>query len=149
DSWARRHRVVAVLTVMAVVLVAMRGFGNEVIYNWTGPWFDRLIVRMADPPPDWAPDGVSVIGVPRYARMESLAQEKGVPGVSQSNHFSFRRLHGLLMQNLARSGALVVVWDVFFGESSSFDADFVRGVLALKDAPISVVVAVRKWWLGE
>jgi CHASE2 domain-containing sensor protein len=55
--------------------------------------------------------------------------------------FSWRPLHGLLMERLAEAGPAVVVWDVAFrGESELGDPILIRGVKALEARGIPVVI---------
>jgi hypothetical protein len=56
-----------------------------------------------------------------------------------------RRMHGRLMERLAGAGAKAVVWDITFIEPTEFDADFVRGVEALRESGAGTVVAIDTW----
>lgn len=147
----RRHPVLSLLAVLPLTLCLAQWVVAPFVADWTpaDAVYERWVTRAFAP---LAPaDGlklVRVVGVPDFAELETLAREQGLSGVTRDERTSFRRLHGRLMERLTRSGARAVAWDIAFEQPTAYDADFVRGVQALRKVNIPVVVAVPKWWHG-
>lgn len=79
-------------------------------------------------------------------RISSGGYDGLVPGLSADDRFTWRSLHGRLMERLARAAPIVVAWDYFFPISKpAHDPDFARGVAALRDAGVPVVVGAASY----
>jgi CHASE2 domain-containing sensor protein len=90
-------------------------------------------------------DDVVVVGLDdaSFSRIGDLAAAAGVEGVSPTNLYSLRRLHGALMRRLAMAEPRVVAWDIAFDSSQpEYDSAFLEGIEALHGAGARVVVAV-------
>lgn len=86
------------------------------------------------------PSGTTIIGFGDETLDAIRAKRIGadLPGLSADDPYSWRMLHGRLMEQLAVARPRVVVWDYYFPRPQpAFDDAFVRGVLAL-DAPVVV-----------
>lgn len=88
--------------------------------------------------------------------LKSMIAAAGVSGVSTERLYSLRRLHGYMMEKLAQTQAAAVAWDITFrtdpSESaikSEYDADFARGVRALRARDIDVIVGAESWKLDH
>ena len=91
-------------------------------------------------------DGVVVVAFDDafVAALPELAAEAGLTGIRKDDFLTWRQMHGVFMEALARGQPHVVCWDIVFGATSpENDAGFVRGVEALHEAGAEVVVAVR------
>lgn len=95
---------------------------------------------------DQSIDHVRLISLGDDADIASMAAAEGVEGVLRSDGRSLRRLHGRLMEKLAQSECVVVVFDIEFSGESAHDEYFVKGVRALKSSGIDVVVGTHQWW---
>ncbi|MBN1513833.1 MAG: protein kinase [Phycisphaerae bacterium] len=97
-------------------------------------------------------DDVVVIGLDdaTVQKIDELAHNTGLEGVSRSDAYSWRMLHGALMRRLASARPRVVVWDIAFrAEKPEFDRDFVAGMEALQQAGARVVLGVAETgWEG-
>lgn len=150
-SLIRRHRVLSMLAVIPISYAATEWIGVPLITEWTGA--DRMFERALTSAPLLASTRgmkwVRNIVVPSGEALAKFAKQQGVPGVSEDDPHSFRRLHGYLMERLADCGASVIVWDIGFREASDYDNDLVKGIDAVKNAGTPVIVAVPDWWLGK
>ena len=91
-------------------------------------------------------DGIVVVGISDDSLrvVPALAPVMGLGGVSADIR-TWRQVHGELMTRLAAARPRAVVWDYFFRTPQPEDGDFVRGVAALEDNRIPVVLAVRRF----
>jgi CHASE2 domain-containing sensor protein/tRNA A-37 threonylcarbamoyl transferase component Bud32 len=95
--------------------------------------------------PAWS-DDVVVVGLSdeSMALVATLAEERGLSGVTPENRISLRKLHGTLFADLARAGVRVVCFDGFFErEDPQFDVAFAEGAHRLHDAGARLLVGVR------
>ncbi len=144
---ARFHPIVAHLLVIAVTTLLVQSLAAPLVDKWTplNERYEQWLTVLFTPRMAAGFERVRVIAIRDGLDVEALARREGVEGVSASDRTSQRRLHGKLMQQLARSGARAVVWDVMFRTSRDFDADFVAGVRALRASGADVVVAAPNW----
>ncbi len=153
SAWLRRHPVLAQFIVIPLAVLLAVLLGGPLVYEWTpvDEWFQQLLtVPLVSPATQSPLSSVRVIAITDEDAMVRLAQRAQVPGVTAEKWRSMRRLHGRLMEKLARAGPRAVAWDITFNGETEYDHDFVRGVQALKAAGIDVVVAVDRWPLdGE
>lgn len=143
-----RHLITAHLAVIAAATVLAIGIGERLFFSWTraGLALDRVWTnQMAPTPAAAALQQVRVIALTDETDIAALAEQESLPGVSLSNRRSLRRLHGRLMERLARAGARAVAFDITFEGETPFDADFARGADALHDAGAEVMVNVTEW----
>ncbi len=143
-----------VITATAAFLAMM--IGDPLFFRWTqaGQLVDRFLTRALKTEPLATPAGptlqqVRIIGLTDESNVGALAERESLADVSLGNRRSLRRLHGRLMERLARTGVRAVAWDIAFENETPFDADFDRGVVALRNAGIEVVVNVIDWPLKE
>lgn len=78
-------------------------------------------------------------------KVSAMAQQEGFTDVSKENWKSLRRLHGRLMERLARSGVRAVVWDIKFVDAQPFNEDFIKGVKTLQSVGVNPVIGVERW----
>lgn len=107
----RRTRLAGALVATLVALLAAT-LGVRAAFQWSlaAPRVESWMIRVAVPPEPL--DRVRIIRFDSRdgARMESLAHDLGVRGVRGGDVRSFRRLHGKMMELLARSGVSAVGW---------------------------------------
>ncbi len=146
----RKHPVPANFGVVVLAALLASLLGGQFVFVLTpiNEWFEQLlgiwpISSAANP----AMSSVRVIAIEDGDELERLARREQVPGVTVDEWRSMRRLHGRLMEKLARAGPRVVAWDITFDGETPYDQDFVRGVHALRSAGVDVVVAVGRWCL--
>ncbi len=145
---ARRHPVLAMLG--AAVLAALLGdfLGVPLVHHWTsgGQAYKEMVASVPWPDGRRRFESVRIIRFTdgTMARAAELGKACGVEGLDNDNPARFRGLHGKLMARLAEAGVRCVAWDVAFRNPSEFDAGFVEGAKALRDANIDVVV-VSPW----
>ncbi|MBL8764755.1 MAG: protein kinase [Phycisphaerae bacterium] len=138
--------------VVLACTVAAQWIAPPLVFGPTGfnEWFQRVASAAGVDEPF---RNVRVIGLTDPEAIGDLAKEAGLEHVEPGNLRSWRRLHGALMEKLARAGARVVAWDVVFGLRSDppteFDADFVRGIEALRAAGCDTVLACPEWSIDE
>jgi serine/threonine protein kinase len=144
----QRYRISAF--VMVVVAAALTYcVAGKVVYEWTHMHRRYLHFMFAHfSPTTFGPtlENVRVIAITDQTNPEALANREGLTDVTPQNWKSVRRLHGRLLEKLARSGARAVVSDIGFSTESEFDQDIVRGVIALRDKGIRTTIVVRTWW---
>ena len=152
-GWSRRHPALAAAAAWGAGTAAALWIGMPLVFEWTGmnrafsAWAETLV-----PPPAAAGrlDRVRVVGLNDETPISALALELGFADVDEDAVRSFRRLHGRMLERLARSGAQAVVVDILFEAASEYDAELIAGVDALAAArpPIPVVVAMSDWVTG-
>jgi serine/threonine protein kinase len=148
----QRHPIGSALAIVVLATVLAGTIGVSLVHHWT-PAFDLVKTFLAVTPwPQPAANGLEHVRVIRItdgtgSHVERLADEQGFTDVDWNNFTSLRRLHGRLMERLARAGVRSVTWDVAFRASSEFDEDFVAGVKALasQERQTDVVVSVWDW----
>ena len=148
---ARNNRFALFMVAVASIVLAME-VGTPFVYKWTAAdaWYHRAVVpRLIPAESQPAFEHVRVIAFTDETDFEALARGEGLQGVRVDRLKSLRRLHGELMQRLVRAEPRVVVWDITFQGETQYDPDFVRGVQALDEAGIPVVVGVVGWWFDE
>lgn len=148
---AQKHRLACLLGAVIAATVVARALGVPLVYHWTSanarfePWMRQNLTPAAT---GSALERVRIIGRTDDTDMKALARTQGVE-IDTANLQSLRRLHGLLMKRLATSGCRTLIWDFTFKGETPFDDDFVRGVQAMRNAGIDVVVTVWPWWSGD
>jgi len=98
-------------------------------------------------PPGQELQGVRVIAATDEDDLEALAARagvEGVEGVESNNVLSYRALYGELMRRLADADPAAVVFDIAFPRPSPYDPPFIRGLEALEQAEVPVVVGVSR-----
>jgi CHASE2 domain-containing sensor protein len=150
----QRHPLGTMLAIVVLASLFAGLIGVSLVHHWT-PAFD-LVKRFlaAAPWPQPAAAGLDAVRVIRITddterHVERLARAEGFTDVTWDNFTSLRRLHGRLMERLARADVCSVTWDLTFRAPTEFDEDFVRGVRALAADEVDVVVSVRAWPLGD
>ncbi|MHC4129727.1 MAG: serine/threonine protein kinase, partial [Planctomycetota bacterium] len=150
----QRHRVASWAAIIVLVSLFAELVGVNLVHHWT-PAFELVKQFLAVAPwPQPAAAGLDAVRVIRITddterHVERLAQAEGFTDVTWDNFTSLRRLHGRLMERLARAGVELVTWDLTFQAPTEFDEDFVAGALALRDVDVDVVVSVRAWPLVD
>ncbi len=101
----------------------------------------RALANMA-----WSNDGdiVTLVGISNRSLevVPPLAAASDMASVTR-NIKTWRGLHGHLMERLASAKPAAVLWDFYFQTPGPLDAQFAKGVRALADADVPVVLAVR------
>jgi CHASE2 domain-containing sensor protein len=142
------HPVASLLAIVLIATSAGRFVATPLVFEWTpaNEVFERVITALFGLNAAQQPfDATRVVAFTDKTDMAAIAEGEGIAGVEADDVKSQRRVHGKLMEKLAQSGALVVVWDVTFIDESPHDELFVQGAKALRAAGIPVVVAVRTW----
>lgn len=147
-AFAQRHRITSFLAVIVISMLLAQYIGVPLIFRWTpaNEFFERFVtgaVSLSVSGPVF--DAVRIIGLTDNTDVEDIARREGLENVTIKNIKSWRRLHGRLMEKLAASRCRTVVWDITFRRETEFDGGFVRGVRALRDVGVDVVVGVRTW----
>jgi len=155
-SLAARNRAAAVLCV--VVLAAVLGITIAPAFLAATGLNRRFEAACASLTPPLAPGDfptVRVIGMQTQTPFKELAELAGLPEQNPAQGVALRALHGKLMERLARAEPRVVVFDITFpkpgsprtnppsperAEPTEYDAGFVEGVRALRQAGIPTVV---------
>ncbi len=151
--FGRRHPTIRRLAVFILaVLITVRLPVSLFIFRKTPlpTAYRNFAIRLAstiNPPPKL--DCLRVIAIDEKTNLAELARSEQLVGVSTDpkKRASLRRLHGRFMERLAAAHPRAVVWDFYFASSSPFDADFVRGVRALKRIGAEVIVGTKTWTL--
>ena len=107
--------------------------------------YERLVMQHVPFPTEMAMRHVQTIAMHDDTALTELARKAGVAGVDLSRNQTLRGLHGKFMERLADSGARVVAFDIGFKDPASSDADFLKGVEALKQKGTRVVVGGGPW----
>jgi CHASE2 domain-containing sensor protein len=151
-SWAwisrffARHWITTGLVAVVLGIAAAQWIGIPLAFKWTplGSWFEKFATaRIA---PSGQPlEHTRIIALSGQTNIPAIATAEGLTDVTPVNRVSLRRMHGRLMEKLAMAPPRVVVWDIKFPNETPFDADFVKGVRALKSARCDVIVAVWSW----
>jgi serine/threonine protein kinase len=150
----QRHPIGSSLAVFILASLFAGLIGVRLTYHWT-PGFEMVKRYLAVTPWPQAEgtrlDTVRVIRITDETgqHVDRLAQAQGFTDVTWHRFKSLRRLHGRLMARLAQAGVRSVTWDLTFMGETEFDEDFVRGVEALIESKVDVVVSVRDWPLGS
>ena len=151
-AFVQRYRVLSLLGVILIAALLAQYVCVPLAFRWTPA--NRLFVHLVtvtlhSPSPRPSLFNVRVIGLTDDTDVEAIANQEGLMNVDANYVKSFRRLHGRLMEKLARAGIRVIAWDIAFRGQTEFDQDFVRGVRAMKDAGADVIVGVDSWWLDN
>ena len=147
-----RHPVESMLPVVAVAAMAAWLIGGPLVFRWTpaDAIFRQTVTSVfGTPASDPSFEAVRMIVLTDETDVAALAEKEGFADVGLSDIKSLRRLHGRLLERLARAGPRVVAWDMVFVGETRFDGDFVRGVRAVRDADIDVIVASPSWQVDE
>jgi hypothetical protein len=141
--FVRRHPFVAILAVLAATFFIASFPGRWFLFERTkySALFEDLFALALPAPSTTPPTDVRVVALQSDTDFSALAAQQGLSGVDPANLPSLRRLHGRLLERLAVSGASAVAVDINFRNESEFDADLSRGLTALRDAGIGVVLA--------
>lgn len=110
-------------------------------------YYEQFLAALPTPTASTTFENVRVITITDETDFEQLAQAAGLSGVRKEPVQSLRRLHGALMERLARSGLRTLVWDITFPESEvgEFDAELARGMRRLDDHGVDVIVGIPRW----
>ncbi|MHC4089460.1 MAG: protein kinase domain-containing protein [Planctomycetota bacterium] len=147
--FVRRHHAAALAATWGLAVAAALLIAQPLVYRWTpvNQLFERtMTTAFAAQRAGAALRDVRVIALTDRPRVEDIALQQGLEGVTAGVPRSLRRLHGRLMEKLAHVPVRTVVWDIAFPGPSPYDADFVAGVEALQANEIEVVVACQAWW---
>lgn len=149
----RRPATTAHLIVLLAVIVGAGAFDLVLhrVFGLTNV-YEMLVTQLVPAPvPTNSLAHVRIIAINDQTpkAIDSLAVQEDLADVTPSNWKSVRRLHGRLMQRLARSAARGVVWDIAFQDEQPFNRDFVEGVRALQSAAVNPVVAMATWELND
>ncbi len=148
-----RHKVVAWALGSLAAAAVTYYFGAPFLHQWTrmGGLAEGMVMRAAA----WGRgtratgDSVRVIALTEGTDASVLALNAGVAGFDPSDPTSGRRLHGRLMERLAKAKPEVVVFEIAFSQASAHDPEFVAGARALANANVPLVVGVSTWDLSE
>lgn len=88
---------------------------------------------------------VKIVRIPAAAEIERLAERRGVEGVSASSPTTWRALWPVVLEDLARAGARVVVLDLWFTASTPFDAAFADAIERVQASGTPVVLGANTW----
>jgi len=138
---------------IAAILVAIGGWHAEAASDRLG--FDRAYrgwLAGVFPRTTMDLEKVRVIALTDDTDIASLAASQGIEGVLPFRAVTFRPLHGALMERLADVHPAVVVFDISFTAESrneAHDKRFVRGLQALDEAGVPVVVGLSRWELDS
>lgn len=94
-------------------------------------------------------ENVRLISLSDRTDISGIARRLGLANVNASVKPSLRRMHGRLLEHLAGANPRAVIVDIKFRDPSEYDADFVRGVDALRSVGVNVVVAAPSWAQDE
>lgn len=86
-----------------------------------------------------------IISVPPNDTLAAIGRAYGLP-TDASDYKTFRSLHGLLMQKVARGKPGAVVWGLHFDGQSAADNEFIKGMQSLateSGTPFPLVIATR------
>ncbi len=150
-AWLTSHRAAALMLVVAVACLAADSIGRRIVFQWTpaNRWVETALTSgLAGAPAGRVLDQVRVLALSDATKPEELARREGLAEVREADRPSLRRLHGRMMERLTAAQPRVLVWDVMFVAPSPYDDDFVRGVRALRQSGVPVVVAARGFWAG-
>jgi predicted Ser/Thr protein kinase len=148
----QRHPAATVLGGLVLVVLITQYVGVRLIFRWTpiNLMFERLAVVCFSPPAALqAFDQVRIVALTDKTDVLGLARAEGLTGISLEDPTSLRRLHGRLMEKLAAAHARVIVCYLTFCSDTVFDADFVKGVRALREQDVPVIVSASTWYLDE
>ncbi len=88
---------------------------------------------------------VRIITLSDQTNIPEIVRRENLNGVDVNELPSLRRLHGRLLERLAKASPRAVMVDLKFRASSRFDDDFVVGVKSLQAAGADVVLAAPSW----
>lgn len=94
-------------------------------------------------------DSICMVPICDDTNVEAVAEKLNVPGVREDEWRSVRRLHGRLLERLARAKPRVVVINLNLPGETPHDESLVAGVRALADAGVDVIVAAVWWFDGN
>lgn len=147
-AFAQRHRITSFLAVIVISMLLAQYIGVPLIFRWTpaNEFFQRFVIgplslSVSTP----AFEDVRIIALTDDTDVEAIAHREGLENVTIKNIRSLRRLHGRMMEKLAASRCRTVAWDIIFPGKTEFDESFARGVRALGDIDVDVVVSVPTW----
>lgn len=148
-----RHPVISMILAAVAAIFIARFPGVPLAYHWThaSQWVERSIVSaFGGPPAASRLENARLVTLTIDPKVETLAKEEGLVGVTWDRVRTVRRLHGHLMKRLARVDPSVVVWDNWMpgdasGEVDPFTPDFVAGIRALQARGIRVIMGVDRW----
>lgn len=91
-----------------------------------------------------ARDAVLIIGITNesLAKVPEYARENGIKNVTR-NIKSWRAVSGHVMERLAKTSPMLVVWDFYFETREQGNKEFIAGVQALNGAGIPAAIAAR------
>ncbi len=143
-----RHPVAVQLAIVSVATLFAAWIGEPLFFKWTRASIvlDRFLTdQLVTTTPNAALQQVRLIALTDETDIDALARQESLSDVTKNNRRSLRRLHGRLMERLARTGVRAVAFDITFESDTPFDADFARGAMALRDAGADVIVNVTEW----
>jgi len=143
----RSPRVAYVGVLLLTFVCALALHRTRWLVSWPDRGFESYARRLARAPsgPAWSED-VAVIAFDDAAceALPRLAEAAGIPGVDPDDPFSWRRLHGALLERLAQLNLRVVCWDIAFeSDAPAHDSYLIRGLATLRAAGTRVIVGTR------
>lgn len=150
--FVHKHRGASLLAAIIAATLLAEVVVTPLVFDWTpaANLFERFVAgHFSSLTYGPALESVRLIALTAATPVEQIASREGLAGVTPRHLKSLRRLHGRLMEKLARTGVRCVVWDITFRGETQFDQDLVRGVRALRDAGVGVVVSGGPWWFDR
>lgn len=149
----RRHPSAALVGGLTLVALTAQIVVSQFLFRWTaiGTVYERLLAGLPGPAPVDEFRHVRVVALRDDTDVEALARSADLDGVRAGLRHtrSLRRLHGALMQRLADSGLRVLAFDISFDGETEFDEGFARGVRALQQSGVPVVITTTQGWCLE
>jgi CHASE2 domain-containing sensor protein len=142
------------VTVGAVLMAQAVGW---VLDAWTPLHlcFERTITSRMQPAGTDPLTKVRMVEMRDGTNWVALARSLGLNEVNPAQRVTLRRLHNELMKRLARSGARVVVFDIFFARSTEnadcpYENELLDGIAGLRRNNVEVVFTAGGGWdIGE
>jgi hypothetical protein len=146
--WVRAQPAVTLALLGLLACVVAERIGVPLAFRWTGAQtaFHRLAVGGMPLSTTMPLARVRLLDLPRQIDWAELSRLAGVdPPCTADQPRCLRMIHGRLLERLAQTGVLAVAIDIRFSGPSPFDPDLIRGLTALRDAGVPVVLATDTW----